>query len=125
MVDIARTVAGGPTAAWELLADTRQWPRWGPTVAAVEADPPVVVAGSRGRVRTSVGVWLPFEVTEVDAGHRWAWRVAGVPATGHRVEATPAGTRVVFEVPVLAAPYALVCLEALRRIDRLLRTDGG
>jgi hypothetical protein len=49
----------------------------------------------------------------------WAWTVAGVPATTHTVEPAPGGCRVAFGVPTPAAPYALVCRAALRRIERL------
>lgn len=74
--------------------------------------------GSRGRIRTIGGVWLPFEVGS-DGTRRWTWRVAGVPATGHEVEPVGDGSRVTFEVPLLAAPYAVVCWVALRRLDAI------
>lgn len=119
-LDVAGTFAVPVSAAWQLLTDTRRWPEWGPTIRAVDADPPVICAGSRGRLQTIAGPWVPFEVTTLVEGQRWDWRVAGVPATGHRVEATATGVRVVFEVPVLVAPYAAVCRLALRRLERLL-----
>ena len=73
--------------------------------------------GARGRVRTPVGGWLPFEVTAVEPGHRWSWRVGGVPATGHRVDPLGATrSRLVIEVPWWAAPYVVVCRVALRRL---------
>lgn len=81
----------------------------------------MVRAGTRGRVRSALGVWLPFEVTHYEEGRAWAWRVCGVHATGHRVEElAPNRCRVVFELPWLAAPYALICRWALRRIARIL-----
>ena len=96
----------------------------GATITAVDTDPPVIGPGSTGRLRTPVGLWLPFAVTAYEAGSHWSWRVAGVPATGHRVEATPDGCRIVFEVPVVAAPYATVCRLALRRLGGLLGTGA-
>lgn len=63
-----------------------------------------------------------FRVTEVEEGRRWRWRVARVPATGHRVEPGTAGRdgaapgrecRVGFELSPLAAGYAVVCRRAL------------
>jgi hypothetical protein len=126
-LDVEAVVPAEPSAAWQLLTDTRTWPSWGPTIRAVTVDAPdggpVIVSGTTGSVRTVAGLTLPFRVVEVDPAGRWTWRVAGVPATGHRVEAHPDGCRVVFEVPVLAAPYAAVCRLALRRIRGLLAPD--
>jgi hypothetical protein len=121
-VDVAAVVPAPPSAAWRLLTDTRTWPTWGPTIAAVEVsgDEPIIGPGAHGTVRTVGGLTLPFRITHVEDGVRWTWRVAGVPATGHRVEPHPDGCRVVFEVPLLAAPYVAVCRLALRRIRRLL-----
>jgi hypothetical protein len=124
-VDVGREFPVPASVAWRLLADTRRWTSWGPTISDVDLDPPVLTEGARGRVRTSVGVWLPFEITEVVPGTRWSWRVLGIPATGHRVEVTPAGCRVVFEVPTVVAPYAAVCRVALRRMERLLVSGPG
>ena len=128
MLHTSRVLPGvSPAAAWALLTDTRRWPEWGPTVSAAtvtSSASPFVATGSTGRVRTPVGVWLPFEVTEFDEGHRWSWRVTGVPATSHEVEPAGAdGCRVSFLVPTAAAPYLAVCALALRRIERLL--TGG
>jgi len=127
-VDVAGVMPAEPLAAWRLLTDTRTWPSWGPSIRAVtlhapDGDP-VIAAGTTGTVRTVVGVTLPFRVVEVEPMARWTWRVAGVPATGHRVEGHPDGCRVIFEVPMLAAPYAAVCQVALRRIRRLLEPRG-
>ena len=50
-----------------------------------------------------------FRVTEFVAGQRWNGEVAGIPATGHRVEPHgPDRCRVVFEVPLLATPSLVV-----------------
>ncbi len=124
-MEVARVLPAAPAAAWRVLTDLDLWPRWGPTVTAAELDDGArrLTTGARGRVRTPANLWLPFVVTELQPGYRWAWRVAGVPATGHRVEPHPAGCRVVFEVPTLAAPYAVVCRLALTRIGSLL-ADG-
>jgi hypothetical protein len=124
-VDVARDLTVPPAAAWRLLTDTRTWPDWGPTVAEVVASDVVLTATTTGQVRPIVGPWLPFRVTHFDPGHRWVWRVAGVPATGHRVEPIAGGCRVVFEVPIPAVAYATVCRIALGRIARLAEGPGG
>ena len=125
-LDVSRDLAASPAAAWGVLTDTRSWPAWGPSVAEVRTEPPVLAAvGQRGQLRGPVGPWVPFEITGFDPGSRWTWRVAGIAATGHRVEPRPDGCRVVFEVPRLAAPYAAVCRVALRRIAALVEDPAG
>lgn len=116
---VSRLVAAPPDVVWDLLVTVDRWPAWGPSVRAVELGTPRIALGSRGVVTTVVGARLPFEVTVFDGGHRWAWRVANVPATDHRVEAVDGATRVTFGVPWPAAPYLAVCAAALRRIERL------
>ncbi|MFC7045917.1 SRPBCC family protein [Halobacteriaceae archaeon GCM10025711] len=117
---VSRVVDASADHAWDVLTDTTRWPEWGPSVSAVECEDRYIEAGTTGRVRTLVGVRVPFEVTRC-APYYWTWRVARVPATGHRVEPLADGTcRVTLEVPVPAAPYVPVCLLALRRIARLV-----
>ena len=106
--------------AWALLTDTRAWPRWGPRIRAVDAPTHFITAGTRGRVQTAVGVWLPFEITHWEEGSHWSWTVAGIPATGHLIEATgPDSCRVTFTIPAWAPFYPPVCRAALRAIGRL------
>lgn len=50
----------------------------------------------------------------------WAWKVAGVPATRHRVDPAGDGARVSISVPWWSAPYLTVCSIALRRMDTML-----
>jgi len=138
LVKVDRFIPAAPEVVWDLLVDTARWPEWGPSVTAVEltntgganstgtsntdstdASSTRISPGATGRVRTAVGVWVPFRVTEFDDGRRWSWVVAGIPATSHSVDPAPGGCRVGFGVPLLAAPYALVCRAALERIDRL------
>jgi hypothetical protein len=91
----------------------------------VEPADQVIAAGSRGRILTAVGFWLPFEITRLDPGAYWAWRVGGVEATGHRLAPVPAGgTRVIFELPAWAFAYWPVCRTAAIRIARLGESTG-
>lgn len=124
-VSVHRFVPVDPAIAWDLLVDTSRWAEWGPSVRAVELPEGRIRAGSTGRVRTAVGLWVPFEVTGFDQGRSWAWKVAGVPATTHTVEAVSEGSRVSFGMPTVAAPYALVCRAALARIEELAVTAQG
>ena len=128
---VARHLDVPAEAVWQALIDVRQWPRWGPSVSGARIDGGsgagghLIGPGSTGRVRTAVGVSLPFEitdyeVTEASGVRRWAWKVAGVAATGHRVEpAGPHSCRAVIEVPVWAPAYAPLCRVALGRLGRV------
>lgn len=128
---MTRTIEAPAAAAWELLVDVRRWPEWGPSLrsATLDGGESRIDLGSTGRLRPLVGPSLGFRIDALggDLGgpgggvRSWSWRVAGVSATGHRVEDLGDGRcRVGFRVPLLAAPYALVCAEALRRIERIL-----
>jgi len=122
---VSRTIPVARERAWDVLTDTDQWPSWGPSVRGVEASDRYIERGTTGRVKTPVGVWVPFEITDC-ADYRWTWRVAKIPATGHRVDAVEtagedgATCRVVFEVPLLAGGYVPVCQRALERIEAIL-----
>lgn len=122
-VPVRREMAVAPDVVWDLLVDTSRWAEWGPSIVAVELTGRRLDERSSGRVRTALGIWAPFRVSELVEGRSWAWTVAGVPATTHLVEATPKGCRVTFGVPLLAAAYAPVCAAALRRIERLARSE--
>lgn len=125
MLTVDRDIAAAPAAVWRLLVDLDAWPKWGPTISGGRLDAPYTELGLHvtGTVQTSLLVSAPFVVTEFEAGRSWAWRVAGVPATRHRVEPRGDGARAFMDVPWWAAPYATVCAIALRRIDAML--TGG
>ena len=119
---ICRTVPASPEAVWDLLTDTVRWTEWGPSVRAVACVERYIRKGSRGWVGTPLGFKLPFVVTEWEEGRYWRWRVAGIRATGHRVEPRARNScLVLFEVPLVAAPYLVVCKVALDRIAGLCR----
>jgi len=122
MLTVDRRFAAPAEAAWELLVDVDAWPRWGQSIqkAAVDGPTRAIELGSRGRVWTPLGVAVPFVITEFDDGRSWGWKVAGVPATRHRVEPLGDGCRVTFAVPWWSAAYLAVCVLALRRMDGLL-----
>ncbi len=108
---------------WRLITEFRSWPRWGPTLRAVESSAVGVAAGVRGRVKTPAGVWLPFTITDVVEGRSWSWEVAGVSATGHVVEPLgPARCRAMFTVAWPFAPYVIVLRRGLKRLATLAET---
>jgi len=105
---------------WNILIDTHQWPVWGPSIRAVQSPQQYIIAGLKGRIQTVIGVWLPFEITDFEPMSLWNWKVAGMPATGHRVTILDEDRcELIFEMPFAALPYGLVCLQAARKIDRL------
>ena len=121
---VGRDVDAPPEPTATALRDTRRWPEWSPSVRGVESADRYVEAGTTGRVRVA-GVWIPFRVTAATR-LRWDWTVAGVPATGHRVErysGDPDRCRAVIEIPLIAAAYVPVCRRALDRFARLVE-DG-
>jgi hypothetical protein len=122
--DVSRVVGASTDAVWDLISDTTRWAEWSPAVAAVECDDRYVRSGSEGRVQTRLGLWVAFTVTDFEPERLWRWKVASIPATGHRVEpvgtgSDPGAARVAIEVPLWAAPYAGVSAIAVRRIEHL------
>jgi len=110
-----------PYILWDLITDTIQWPKWGPTVKAVRNAERYIREGSEGQVLTAVGIWLPFVITEYEHECFWSWKVAAIRATGHRVQPIETGgCRLWFEVPMIAAPYLVICQRALNRIENIL-----
>jgi hypothetical protein len=125
---VTRTVEAPAGQAWEVLVDIRRWPEWGPTLRSATLDHGGhrLGPGATGRLRPVLGPSLGFCIDHydddpADGVRSWSWRVADVPATGHRVDDLGDGhCRVGLSVPLLAVPYALACAEALRRIDGIL-----
>jgi len=106
---------------WRLITDTQTWTHWGPSVCEVDSPERFICAGLTGRIRTPFGLWAPFKIITFEPEHYWDWRVGGVTATGHRVEARGGNqSQLIFTVPVWAAGYGIVCRVALNRIQRLL-----
>jgi len=120
-IEISRVVAASSNRAWGLLTDTCTWKEWGPSLLDVRSSDRYIKKGSHGRVKTALHFWVPFQVTDLDCGKYWSWRVFGINATGHRVEPLDESScRLVFQVPLWAAPYLVVCKIALDRIVELL-----
>ena len=119
-MEVERIIEAPASRVWEVLTRFVYWPEWGPSDREVRCDEDSVRPGLTGRVRTPLGVWIPFEITEVVPGRRWGWRVLGREATGHEVEPRgPERCVLRFIMPSWALPYALVCEVALRRIDAI------
>jgi uncharacterized protein YndB with AHSA1/START domain len=113
----SRHIDAPPATVWDILTDLDLWPRWGLTVARADVEGGLLTLGTKGRVWTPVGVPLPFEITEFVPGVRWAWSVAGVPATKHGVDPDGDGARAWMSAPAWAPAYLPVLALALHRID--------
>lgn len=119
-MQVRHVIRASPQPVWNILVDTRQWPVWGPSVRAVKSPRQYIDAGLKGCLQTILGFWVPFEITGFEPLHFWSWKVAGIPATGHRLTTIDENhCELIFEIPVVAFPYALICQQATRRIERL------
>ena len=130
-MEVSRRISAPPERIWQILTDTALWPIWGPSLREVSCAERHITQGSTGSVKTLFGVWVPFEVTHLEQGRCWEWKVMGVPATWHRVEPVwdedrldVVGTTLTFGLPALALPYALVCRRALKKIDALVHQES-
>ncbi len=120
-ISVGKSYQALPLVVWDLVTDTAKWPQWGPTVKKVHCPERFIRKGTQGRVLTALGIWLPFAITEYKHASFWSWKVASVRATGHRIQADrTGGCYLWFEVPIIAAPYTVVCHMALGRINNLL-----
>jgi hypothetical protein len=109
---------------WDFITDTTRWPKWGPSVTAVDCEERFIRKGSRGRLRIPFGIWIPFVITDYEDKKYWSWSIRGIRATGHRIEHLGEGIcTLIFEVPALAAPYLIICWIAIRRIQNLLKRE--
>jgi hypothetical protein len=125
-LEAAVTIRAPVASVWQIITDTHLWPVWGPSVKAVRCRDRFITAGSTGFVQTFFGLRFFFEITDFIDETYWSWRVHGINATGHRVEKmSPDKCRLVFDMPVLMAPYWFVCVIALRRIRDLAENHTG
>ena len=75
-ISVSKSFPTSPHILWDLLTDTTQWPRWGPTVKAVRTSKRYISKASEGQVLTAFGIWLPFVVTDYEHERFWSWKVA-------------------------------------------------
>lgn len=119
-IEISREIAASPELIWDILTDTAMWHKWGPSVVDVDCIHQQIAKGDCGRVKTIVGFWVPFVITEYKEFSYWYWRVATVKATGHRIiRIDEKNCRVSFDMPWWAIFYLPICYLALRRIEHL------
>ena len=123
-IEVSRLIKTSPEALWDLITDTSRWIEWGPSITMVECRDQNIRMGSEGRVKTVFGFWVPFIITAFDKGKYWSWNVSGIHANGHRIEVVEKGRcRFIFEIPLFAVVYSVVCKIAMRRIARILESS--
>lgn len=106
---------------WRVITDTYLWPEWGPSVVDVKCSDRFISYGSKGSVKTAMGVSLAFIITSLKRESAWAWSVGGINATGHRIiPINDDGCMLFFDMPIWAIPYSIICLIALNRIKKLV-----
>ena len=111
---------------WEVLTDTACWKKWGPSVSSVRSRDRYIQSDTTGYVKVIGAIWLPFIITDFVPGKNWSWRVMNIRATGHRLEGISATQcRLIFEVPILAFPYILVCKVAAKRIKEIAENTSN
>jgi hypothetical protein len=117
---VAKMVDAPTDTVWKILIDTSLWPEWGPSISQVDFPERWIQKGVKGRVKTAIGIWVPFEITAFEAPVYWCWKVGGIPATGHRLKPQdPSHCKLIFEIPYGFFPYALICRRAAENIARL------
>lgn len=116
-IEVYRDMCVSCDVVWDIITDTTRWIEWGPSVIAVKCRDRYIRKGTMGQVQTAIGMWVSFKITDYEEGKYWSWRVFGIPATGHRIESKRQGIcRLIFEIPLIIAPYVIVCKGALQRI---------
>jgi hypothetical protein len=119
-MQVTKTINAPLEKVWDLLSDTRQWPAWGPSVRLVDSPQRYISTGLQGRLKTTIGLWVRFEITNYEAPVYWDWKVSGFKATGHRLKKlSESRCELIFELPLAAFPYALICRQAANRIARI------
>jgi len=84
-------------------------------VRAADPADTLIDATTVGRVHMPLVIGPPLRITHHEQGHFWSWWVAGIPATGHRIDALPKavaspskhddGVRLPGRVPASARPH--------------------
>ena len=121
-MQVAKIIDAPLETVWQILVDTRLWPLWGSSIIAVDCPQRWIAQGVEGWVKTALRIWLPFKISSFDAPLCWNWDVAGIPATGHRLQRLGADRcELIFEVPYGIFFYAAICRRAMENIARLAR----
>lgn len=120
LFSVSRTLKAPPYIVWRIITDTYLWPDWGPSVKTVQCSDRFISFDSKGVIKTTAGVSIPFVINSYKEETEWAWNVGGIHATGHRIVTINVHSCILyFDMPVWAIPYAIICWFALWRIEKI------
>jgi hypothetical protein len=115
--------AGDEADAWARISQPGRWHEWAPHVRGAWGLQRQVRPGDRGAVRLLGAVPVPVEITRVEPGRSWTWRVAGMVEMDHRVEPREGGCTVAIDLRApapleagLALAYGPVIRATLKRL---------
>jgi uncharacterized protein YndB with AHSA1/START domain len=122
-------IAAPATVVWDVFTDVERWPEWTASVERLTAlDSAVIEVGKRFEIKQPRLPKLVWQVTDVDPGHSWTWRVYsfGSTTTGvHEVTATGPATTVVRQRIEQRGPLGAVVALLMRSLTkRYLRLEG-
>jgi uncharacterized membrane protein len=90
-------IEASPSAVWDIYADVERWPDWTASIKSVVGlDGPEIAVGRRFEIRQPRMPKLVWEVTAVEPGVSWTWRVkslGGTTTASH--ELAPSGNRTI------------------------------
>jgi len=124
------TIDAPAEQVWELFTNLEHWSDWGPSIRGAQLNGGKlnvgnIKQGATGTVITAVGKDAAFEITHYEPGTYWAWSVAGIGATHHRVKPLDTDScRAGFGIAWIASPYLAVCQIALHRIKAMAEKPG-
>jgi len=120
---VGMIMAANASDVWRIITDTSLWPEWGPSVLDVQCSDRFILSGSKGAVKTVMGLSLAFTITSLKKEREWRWAVGGIDATGHRIiPINDDCCMLFFDMPIWTILYSIICLVALDRIRKLVNS---
>ena len=82
ITDSSIEIEAPPATVWAVFVDVERWAEWTASVERIAAlDGPGIEVGRRFEIKQPRFPKLVWEVTEVDPGVSWTWRVRSLGAT--------------------------------------------
>jgi uncharacterized protein YndB with AHSA1/START domain len=82
ITDSSIEIEASSATVWDVFVDVERWPEWTASVERIVAlDGPGIEVGKRFEIKQPRFPRLVWEVTEVDPGVSWTWRVRSPGAT--------------------------------------------